>query len=383
MSAKIKINNWDSRSHSLHELALLPRKIPSGVSSSEVDLSTPLTKYERGGEPEFKLDLPMISATMQSVTGSKMAIALGELGGTGVIFCSQPIDEEVRMVREVNEYKIENRKEFVVSAAINTHDYDKRVPALVEAEVDVLFIDTSQAHNDYAGSCLDFVTKKFEAPIICGNIVLDEGFDFLASHGAHGVKVGMSSGSICTTKEQNGIGRGQATAVYEVANTRDKWYEDHGEYIPIISDGGVWLAKHVSIALALGADSVMVGKYVVGTDESNSEMIENDDGLKVKPYWGEGSAKAKEWAEERYGRAWMKERYGHASFEEGIEIKVPYVGPLDEYMKKRIPKIKDGIRKAGAANIEELHENARLELISTYMLFKGMEKSLIAEMYRS
>lgn len=372
MSAKIKINGWDELSHSLHELILLPRKIPSGISSAKVDISTPLTKYEGKKEPKFKLDIPIISAAMQAVTGPKMAIALGELGGTGVIYCSQPIEDEARMVREVSNYKIENNADFVVSAAINTHDYEKRVPPLIEAGVNVLYIDTSQSFNDYARDCLHFVKKKFEAPMIGGNIATAEGFDFLAEHGADGIKIGMGTGSICTTQEQIGVGRGQASAVYEVARARDKLYEDSDVYIPIISDGGVSIARHISVALALGADSAMVGKYLAGTSESNSEVREAED-RKIKPYWGEGSAKAK---------AWSGKRYGHTSFEEGIEIVVDYTGPLKEYLASRLMKIKDGIRKAGVRSIAELHENGiELELISPYLLLKNSEKSLIAEMY--
>ena len=314
--------------------------------------------------------MPVISAAMQAVTGPKMAIVLGELGGTGVIYCSQPIEDEAAMIREVSNYKIENNTDFVVSAAINTHDYEKRVPPLVDAGVNVLYIDTSQAFNDYAKDCLHFVKKKFEAPVIGGNIATAEGFDFLAKHGADGIKIGMGTGSICTTQEQIGVGRGQASAVYKVAGARDEWYEDSDVYIPIISDGGILLARHISVALALGADSVMVGKYLAGTAESNSEMCEAGD-RRVKPYWGEGSAKAK---------AWSGKRYGHTSFEEGIEILVDYTGSLEEYLASRLMKIKDGIRKAGAGSVAGLHENgADLELISPYLLLKNSEKSFVAD----
>jgi IMP dehydrogenase/GMP reductase len=366
------INGWDGLSHSLHELILLPGKIPDGVASADVDISAPLTAYERGDKSEFSLGIPIMSAAMQAVTGPIMAVELGKIGGTGVLYCSQPIENEAQMVRDVDGYKVKNEADFVVSAAINTHDYEKRVPKLIDAGVDVLYIDTSQAFNNYARDCLKFVKKFSETPVIGGNIATTEGFDFLVEHGADGIKVGMGTGSICTTQEQIGVGRGQASAVYEVAKARDEWYGDTDLYIPIISDGGSWISRHITVALALGADSVMVGKYLAGTKESNSD-IETDSSTneKFKYYWGEGSEKAK---------AWSGKRYGHTSFEEGIEIKVPYVGPLEKYMAPRLMKIKDGIRKAGFSSIGNMYkEGAELELISPYLLLENMYKALIVE----
>jgi len=268
---------------------------------------------------------------------------------------------------------VDFKKRLICGAAINTYDYEKRVQALNEAEADFLVIDTSHAFSDYVKICLNYIKKNFPSiPVIAGNIVTADAFEFLVKNGADAIKVGMGSGSICITQEQIRVGRGQAKAIADIANARDSYYQQTNQYIPIISDGGILTASDITVALALGADSVMVGRYVVGSEESNSERLTRHRLVDqrriseiIKQYWGEGSNRARQWSQ------W---RYGQSSFEEGIEIEVPYVGSLKEYLKPSLAMIKDGIRKAGCRNIQELHRNSTLEVISPLSLSVSGEK---------
>ncbi len=483
--------------YDIQEHILLPAHIPKDFSPDSVDLVTPLARHDSQTGPALRLNIPVISAAMQSVTGVRMAIAMAKLGGIGVIFCSQPPGKEAAMVREVKGYKagfvvpdtvfpdtkieeiikladekgystfpvVENgklvgyitkndynrerhrhlaaknrmlpfsldkeksrvafafddevsnnlhkayeilieshhgslpivdragnleyvvfkkdidehlenpmelvdaQKRYVVGAAINTRDCKVRAPLLVKAGADVLFIDTSQGYTDFVKEALQYVTKNFSVPVVAGNIVTAEGFRFLADNGASAVKVGMGPGSICITQEQIGVGRGQATAIREVAEERDKYFNKTGIYIPIIADGGIVIAKDISVALALGADSVMAGRYIAGCDESPTEIkvvTKTVDGhlreFHEKPYWGEGSSRA---------RAWMENRYDQMAFDEGVEATVECVGPLKAHLGQALHKIKDGFRKAGCRNMKELHEKAVLQVVSEGSIREG------------
>lgn len=255
---------------------------------------------------------------------------------------------------------LDDEKRYRIGAALNTRDYRTRVPLLVDAGADLLLVDTSQGWTDFQAETIDYIVNEFPGiPFIAGNIVTAEGFRFLVDKGAHGVKVGMGSGSICVTLEQIGVGRAQATAVLEVATARDAYFKETGIYIPIISDGGVEIPKDIVVALALGADAVMCGRFFAGCTESNTE-INYKHKPPAKPYWGEGSDKARNWRALRYERP-DSNQY---DFEEGVEGWVEFVGPLKEYLAKSIQVMKDAIRKAGCRNIEELHQNATLELVS-------------------
>jgi IMP dehydrogenase len=497
-----KIIDIPSRSLSEYEIQqyiILPSHITKESAADRVDLSTHLIKHNPNNiSNSLKLNIPVISAAMQAVTGPKMAIAMAKLGGLSVIFCSQPPEKEAEMVKIVKEYKagfvvpdvvssstkiedisklaeekgystfpvVENnklvgyitkndyhkerhrhltardrmlpfdldkeksrvvfafddevnndlrkahdmlieshhgslpivdrsgklkyvvfkkdidehlenplelvdaQKRYIVGAAINTHDYKERVPLLVKAGADILFIDTSQGYTDFVKETMQYIAKEFpEIPVIMGNIVTKEGFRFLAENGAHAVKVGMGPGSICITQEQIGVGRGQASAITEVANARYEYFKETGIYIPIIADGGIVVAKDITVALALGADLVMVGRYIAGCDESATDMqvvTRFVDGkfseFRKKPYWGEGSARAKQWQEKRYG---------HSNFEEGVEGFVPYAGPLKTHLQQALAKIKDGMRKSGCSNIKELHEKAVLQVVSEGSIKEG------------
>lgn len=497
-------------SRRLQEYLLLPGRIPKGISTNEIDLSSPLTRYKRGDKPKLRLNTPILSASMQAVTGPELAIELAKLGGAGVIYCSQPIEEEANMVRRVKSHKagfvipyvfspqtpigevqkriaerrfstfpitkdgmsngklvgyltkndfdpnlhsglkvadrmipienvshamlkdvtdgkgdldldkanellkechhgslpilerdgklcyvvfkrdveehlknplelVDDRKRFICGAAINTHDYTERAKAVVDAGADFLVIDTSQAQSEYVEDCLHYSKKNFKGiSVIAGNVVTKEGFEFLVENKADGVKVGMGSGSICITQEQINVGRGQATAIIEVAKARDELYKEKGVYVPIVSDGGISRTGDITMALALGADSVMVGRFLAGTEESRSARVTHHvtiDGRTVqeivKEYWGEGSNRARDWS---------RFRYGHTDFEEGIETYVSYVGPLRDYLLPSLTMVRDGIRKAGGRNIKELHKKAVVQVLSSLSLVvRGEKPSIIPQ----
>ncbi len=263
---------------------------------------------------------------------------------------------------------VDGRKRLVAVAAINTRDYAERVPALVEAGVDVVGIDSSDGHSRYQQAAIESVRSEYPSlPVIGGNVVTGEGFDFLVEAGAGAVKVGMGGGSICITQEQKGTGRGLATAVMKVAGARDRHRERTGMYIPIIADGGIVDSKDVVIALALGADAVMMGRYFARMDESPTEKIRIG-GRVMKPYWGEGSARA---------RAWSPARYDQAGFLEGVEGFVEYAGKLGDNLPELTGKVRAAMASCGCATIAELHEKADLELASALSIREGKVHDII------
>lgn len=463
-------------------LIVLPGYIPESLTPGSVDISTPLVKYPIGEVPSLKLNIPVLSSAMQSVSGHRMAIALARLGGLANIYCSQPMDDQAFMVRTVKRHKgafiepevvspddglayvaermratsyskffvtegmeqhgrllgvitandfdeiihagllvrdrmlplqqldvvydreigydvraanerakqshhsalpvlyddgrlrdvifrkdirehrehrdelLDDKKRLMVAAAINTHDYRQRVPVLDDAGADVLIIDTSQGYNEYVRDTIRYILGEYpRIPVIGGNIVTADGFRYLVEEcGVHGVKVGMGIASICITPEQIGIARGQDRAIEEVASARDRYFKETGIYVPIIADGGIRSIKDMFVALSLGADSVMLGRFFAGTDESPTEIAYKFSPPK-KPYWGEGSSRAK---------AWREKRGYNVGFDEGVDAWVDYVGPLEPYIMRAMAQLKDGIRKAGCQNIQDLHANAIVESIS-------------------
>ena len=257
-------------------------------------------------------------------------------------------------------------KRYVVGAGINTRDYEERIPALVEAGADVLCIDSSEGFSEWQKRTLDWTRAKYgdSVKIGAGNVVDREGFLFLAEAGADFVKVGVGGGSICITREQKGIGRGQATALIEVAKARDEYYARTGIYVPVCSDGGIVHDYHVTLALAMGADFIMLGRYFSRFDESptNKVMI---NGNYMKEYWGEGSSRARNW--QRYdlgGEAKL-------SFEEGVDSYVPYAGSLKDNLTLTLYKVRSTMCNCGALTIPELQEKAKITLVSATSIVEG------------
>lgn len=257
-------------------------------------------------------------------------------------------------------------KRYIVGAGINTLDYEQRVPALVEAGADVLCIDSSEGYSCWQKKTLDFIRKKYgdSVKVGAGNVVDRDGFMFLAEAGADFIKVGIGGGSICITRETKGIGRGQATALIEVAAARDEYFEKTGIYVPICSDGGIVHDYHMTLALAMGADFMMLGRYFARFDESPSTKL-NINGTYVKEYWGEGSNRARNW--QRYDLGGKSK----LSFEEGVDSYVTYAGPLKDNVSKSLYNVKSTMCNCGVTNIPDLQKNAKLTVVSSTSIVEG------------
>jgi len=287
------------------------------------------------------------------------------------------VDDKQRLVsfvfrKDYDEHKenplelLDADKRFIVGAGINTRDYKERVPALLEAGVDVMTIDSSEGYSEWQQLTLKWIRDTYgdSVKVGAGNVVDAEGFNFLAECGADFVKIGIGGGSICITREQKGIGRGQASAVIEVAQARDEYFKKTGVYIPICSDGGIVYDYHMALALAMGADFIMLGRYFARFDESPSARLMVN-GQYVKEYWGEGSARARNW--QRYdlgGDAKLK-------FEEGVDSYVPYAGPLHDNVQMSLNKVKSTMCNCGVLSIPEFHKNAKLTLVSAVSIVEG------------
>ncbi len=261
---------------------------------------------------------------------------------------------------------IDKDKRYMVGAGINTRDYEARVPALVEAGADVLCIDSSEGFSEWQSRTIAYIREKYgdTVKVGAGNVVDREGFMFLAEAGADFIKIGIGGGSICITREQKGIGRGQATAVIEVAAARDEYYEKTGVYIPICSDGGIVYDHHITLALAMGADFVMLGRYFARFDESPTNKL-NINRNYVKEYWGEGSNRARNW--QRYDMGGDKK----LSFEEGVDSYVPYAGSLKDNVGMTLSKVRSTMCNCGSLSIPDFQKNAKLTLVSATSIVEG------------
>ncbi len=478
-------------SRTFNEYLLVPGYSSKECKTENVTLKTPVVKYKKGEQSEIMMNIPMVSAIMQSVSDDKMAVALAKEGGISFIFGSQSIENQAAMVKRVKGHKagfvksdsnltpehtlkdildlkaksghstiaitedgtadgkilgivtsrdyrvsrmsmdtkvaeimtpfsslvyanegaslseandmlwdhklnalpiidknqrltyfvfrkdydshkenpnelLDAGKRYVVGAGINTRDYAERIPALVEAGADVLCIDSSEGFSEWQKDTLDFARSKYgnTVKIGAGNVVDREGFLYLAEAGADFVKVGIGGGSICITREQKGIGRGQATAVIEVAAARDEYFEQTGIYIPICSDGGIVYDYHMTLALAMGADFLMLGRYFARFDESPTNKL-NVNGTYVKEYWGEGSNRARNW--QRYDLGGD----GKLSFEEGVDSYVPYAGSLKDNVTLSLNKVKSTMCNCGVLSIQELQSKTKITLVSATSIVEG------------
>jgi IMP dehydrogenase len=262
---------------------------------------------------------------------------------------------------------VDSQKRLIVGAGINSRDAAERVPALIEAGADVLCIDSSDGHSEWQKETLELIKTRYpdRIPIGAGNVVDREGFLYLVEAGADFVKVGIGGGSICITREQKGIGRGQATAVIEVAKARAEYFEKTGIYVPICSDGGITRDYHIVLALAMGADFVMMGRYFAGFDEAPGRKLRLNQTI-VKEYWGEGSNRARNW--QRYDDGGVM---AELAFEEGVDSYVPYAGPLKDTLETTLAKVRSTMCNCGALTITELQRKARLTLASAVSIHEG------------
>lgn len=481
----------DDISRTFSEYLLIPGLTTKECNPDKVSLKTPLVKFRKGETSEIELNIPFVSAIMQSVSDSKMAIALAKNGGLSFIFGSQPIEQQVEMVSKVKKFKAgfvvsnanltpehtlkdvidlkertsfstigitddgssngillgivtgrdyrpnkdcldrkvkdfmtpfsklitgslgitlneandiiwdnklnslpiidegqrlkyfvfrkdyDNHKEYpyelsdankrlVVGAGINTRDYKERVPMLVDAGVDVLCIDSSDGFTEWQKETIGYIRNKYgdKIKIGAGNVVDKEGFIYLTEAGADFIKVGIGGGSICITREQKGIGRGQATAIIEVAKARDEYLAKTGVYIPICSDGGIVQDYHMVLALAMGSDFIMMGRYFARFDESPTKKLLVG-GRYVKEYWGEGSNRARNWQRYDMGES------NSLTFEEGVDSYVPYAGKLNDNLKITVGKVKSTMCSCGATTFAELKSKAKITLVSSTSIIEG------------
>ena len=294
-----------------------------------------------------------------------------KLNSLPIIDKDQNLDSLV--FRKDYESKKENKNElldaskrYVVGAGINTRDYAERVPALVEAGADVLCIDSSEGFSEWQQRTISWIRENYgdTVKVGAGNVVDAEGFRFLADCGADFIKVGIGGGSICITRETKGIGRGQATATIEVAKARDEYFEETGVYIPICSDGGIVHDYHMTLALAMGSDFIMLGRYFSRFDESPTNKV-SINGQYMKEYWGEGSARARNW--QRYDLGGDSKLH----FEEGVDSYVPYAGSLKDNVGMTLAKIKSTMCNCGALTIPELQQKAKITLVSSVSIVEG------------
>ncbi|MBR3224780.1 MAG: IMP dehydrogenase [Atopobiaceae bacterium] len=261
---------------------------------------------------------------------------------------------------------LDEHKRYLVGAGINTRDFADRVPLLVDAGADVLCIDSSEGYSEWQKITIDWIRERYgdEVKVGAGNVVDAEGFRYLAECGADFVKVGIGGGSICITREQKGIGRGQASALIDVCAERDRYFEETGIYVPVCSDGGIVYDYHMTLALAMGADFLMLGRYFARFDESPTRRL-NVNGSYVKEYWGEGSARARNW--QRYDLGGKK----GLTFVEGVDSYVPYAGSLKDGVESSLNKVRHTMCNCGALDLEELREKAKITRVSATSLVEG------------
>jgi IMP dehydrogenase len=269
---------------------------------------------------------------------------------------------------------LDEHKRLIVGAGINTRDFKERVPALVEAGVDTVCIDSSDGFSEWQKITIQWIKEYYKGKVTvgAGNVVDKEGFLYLAEAGADFIKVGVGGGSICITREQKGIGRGQATALIEVAEARDEYFEKTGEYIPICSDGGIVQDYHMTLALSMGADFIMMGRYFARFDESPTRKLLIGSNY-VKEYWGEGSNRARNW--QRYDMG------GNNSlkFEEGVDSYVPYAGKLKDNLDITIGKIKSTMCSCGVTTISQMQKESKITLVSSTSIIEGGAHDVIVK----
>ena len=261
---------------------------------------------------------------------------------------------------------LDHEKRYLVGAGINTRDYETRIPALLEAGADVLCIDSSEGYTCWQQKTIAWVREKYgdSVKIGAGNVVDRDGFLFLARAGADFVKVGIGGGSICITRETKGIGRGQATALIEVAAARDEYFRETGIYVPICSDGGIVHDYHMTLALAMGADFLMLGRYFARFDESPTPKVMVN-GAYMKEYWGEGSNRARNWQRYDLGGA------AKLTFEEGVDSYVTYAGSLHDNVEGSLYKVKSTMCNCGVTTIPDLQRDAKLPVVSSTSIVEG------------
>ena len=332
------------------DVLLLPDA--SEVVPSEVDTRTSLTR-------KITLQIPLISAAMDTVTESAMAIAMAKLGGIGIIHRNLAIEEQVTHA------KLVKGAGLIVGAAVGVGDDGfRRAEELIEVGVDVIVVDTAHGHHRAVLDAIERIKNKYsDQEIIGGNVATRAGAQALINAGADAVKVGVGPGSICTTRVIAGVGVPQITAIMEAAKACKK------ADVPLIADGGLQYSGDIAKAIVSGADSVMLGSLLAGCDESPGELIESS-GKKFKKYRGMGSLGAMQSRGDT--KSYSKDRYMQDDVlsedklvPEGIEGKVAYRGPASEVVHQLVGGLRSGMGYAGAEDISALQKRGRLIQITS------------------
>lgn len=337
------------------DILLIPQY--SEITPSEI---VPKTFFAR----DIYLNAPILSAAMDTVTEHAMAIVMAEIGGFGVIHKNLTIEKQVEEVLRVKKYHTEELNasvdkcgKLLVGAAVGVgSDAQDRIKALVLAGADIICVDTAHGHSKNVIETVKHIAKNYpQIIIVAGNIVTGEAVKALVEAGADVVKVGVGPGSICTTRMVAGVGMPQISAVQECSRIAKSLGKT------IISDGGIKLSGDMTKALALGANIVMVGNLLAGTDESPGEIFE-DHGRKYKSYRGMGSLGAMaQGSKDRYGQMGVAE---DKLVPEGVEGKVLYKGSAKGILHQLLGGVRSGMGYLGAANIEELQKRAHFVQIS-------------------
>lgn len=338
----------DEMSRTFNEFLLLPNHTPRDCLPSTVSLDTCLTRHRVGESAAITLRAPLLSAVMEAVASVEVARALGSAGGLSFLHHNQSAEDQAQQVGQVK-----NSTEGAIAAAgINTHDFRERIPVLVAAGIDVLCVDSSDGHSAWQADVLRYAAEHFPGlPVGGGNVVDKEGFAFLADAGTAFVKVGIGGGSVSAARDHKGIGRGQASALREVAEARDALFERTGDYVPLVCDGGLLLDYHLVLALAMGADVLMLGRYFARFDQSPGRLVRLGQSY-FKEYWGEGSPRGR------------RRHAGPAVHEEGAEGYVPYAGDLVTGVESSLARIRAAMVGCGARDLGALRDGARLVRVS-------------------
>lgn len=365
------MSNWDTKfvkkGLTFDDVLLIPAE--SHVLPNETDLSVQLAD-------NIKLNVPIISAGMDTVTESAMAIAMSRQGGMGVIHKNMSIEDQATQVLEVKAAGKADEKKYLhassdeagrplVAAAVGvTSDTFDRANALLQAGTDAIVIDTAHGHSAGVLRKIAEIREHFpDATLIAGNVATGEGTKALFDAGVDVVKVGIGPGSICTTRVVAGVGVPQITAIYDAA-TVARVYGKH-----IIADGGIKYSGDIVKALAAGGNAVMLGSMLSGTDETPGEVIE-DNGKKYKSYRGMGSLSAmSNGSADRYFQGGVNE--ANKLVPEGIEARVEYKGSVENIIFQMVGGLRSGMGYVGAPTIEALTENAQFIQITNAGLIES------------
>ncbi|MCB5163359.1 IMP dehydrogenase [Streptomyces bambusae] len=354
-------------SRTLSEYLLIPGLTTEECTPDNVDLGAPLVRHRVGEEAPVRIATPLVSAVMQAVSSPALAAALARAGGLSFIHQNQQIEDQAADVLAVkhehpadgahHRASVDGEMRLRVGAGINSRDFKDRIPALLEAGADVLCLDSSDGYSVHQARTLEFARENHgdDAFVGAGNVVDGRAFRYLADAGAAFVKVGIGGGAICTTRAQKGIGRGQASALLAVVEERDAYARETGVYVPLCCDGGLLNDSHMAVALAMGADFIMLGRYFARLDESPSRKLQID-GQWYKEYWGEGSRRAQNAA--RYGQR------GRMVFEEGVDGYVPYAGGLHDNVERTRAKLISTMISCGSTTLRDFHRDAVLVPVS-------------------